>query len=121
MKIWWQLLSVVPMALVPASEVSGEQVASGTWALETALQDGAYTLASRDTAGQYLICFTSGTVRSVTVATGVEESQLARGSCTVFAPTAEAGIVVDFGAARTADIANAVALGTFSVILPDTD
>lgn len=121
MKIWWRLLLIVPIALLPAREGAGEQVASGTWALETALRDGAYTLASRDTDGQFLICFTSGTVRSVTVAAGVEESQLARGSCTVFAPTEEAGIVVNFSAAQGADATHAVALGTFSVILPSVD
>ena len=121
MKMWWRALSVVGVATAMPTLAPAEQIVSGTWTLETELRDGAYTLASRDAAGQYLICFTSGTVRSVTVAAGAEESQLARGSCTVFAPAAEHGIIVDFATSGASEVAHAVALGTFSVILPGDD
>jgi hypothetical protein len=51
------------------------------------------------------------------VAAGGERSALARGSCTVFAPSQENGIVVDF-ASGGASASNGVALGTF-IIVPD--
>lgn len=121
MKIWLRALSVVVFAASLPTGATAEQVVTGTWTLETNVGEGGYMLASRNATGQYLICFTSGTVRTVVVAAGLDESRLARGSCTVFVPTEDRGIVVDFPEAGSAPDERTVALGTFSVILPASE
>jgi hypothetical protein len=77
-----------------------------------------YRLASSGASGDFLICFDTGNVRRVAVSVGDERSVLARGSCTVFAPTAENGITLGFGAADGGASDRSVAVGTFRVILP---
>lgn len=121
------LSSYRPLALamalcgVPLGAVAEiDSSVSGTWALERGIPENAYVLAARGALGSYLICFDAGNVSRVTVAVGGERSVLARGSCTLFAPTPENGIVVNFeeGAARAGA---GVALGTFRMIVEDAD
>ncbi len=103
--------------LAAAAEIDSS--VSGTWALERDIPENAYVLAGRGALGNYLICFDAGNVGRVVVAVGGERSVLARGSCTLFAPTAENGIVVNFDD----EAESGVALGTFRMILQvdDTD
>lgn len=93
---------------------------SGTWALEQASTENAYVLASRGAVGDYLICFDAGNVRLVTVAVGEERSVLSRGSCTVFAPTGEDGIIVGFAEAE-GQIDRPIALGSFKWIVRQSE
>lgn len=92
--------------------------AVGTWAIEQGLGEAGYVLAARGIRGDFLICFNSGNVRTIVVATGAETSVLARGSCTVFRPSAESGVVVDFPAHDVPAPEQPVALGTFTMIVP---
>lgn len=119
MKILRNGAAMVVLAAAATTHAHADAVLSGTWALEAEVGGGAYMLASSGAEDRFLICFSSGNVRSVVVATGGERSALARGSCTVFAPSQENGIVVDF-ASGGASADNGVALGTF-VIVPDED
>jgi hypothetical protein len=109
-------LGLMTLPAVAAAE-SGTTVA-GTWTLEHGPPAADYRLASRGASGDYLICFDSGNVRRVAVSVGEERSVLARGSCTVFAPTAEDGIVVRFAGGGGERAARSVAVGTFRMILP---
>lgn len=93
----------------------------GTWALQSEIASNAYVLASRGVVGVYLICFEAGNVRSVAVAVGEERSVLARGSCTMFAPSQQDGIVVGFADDNTVLPSRPVALGSFQVIIEPTE
>ncbi len=112
-------MALCGMPLGAAAEIDSS--VSGTWALERGIPENAYVLAARGALGSYLICFEAGNVSRVTVAVGGDRSILARGSCTLFAPTPENGIVVNFeeGAGRAAE--GGVALGTFRMILEETE
>ncbi len=101
--------------LTAAAEIDSS--VSGTWALERGIPENAYVLAARGAPGNYLICFDAGNVGRVVVAAGGERSVLARGSCTLFAATAENAIVVNFDDAAE----SSVALGTFRMILQVDD
>lgn len=107
---------------LPAA-VSAEALNSvaGNWALEQGAVEADYRLASRGASGDFLICFDSGNVRRVAVSVGEERSVLSRGSCTVFAPTAEEGISVGFQTAEGDLPGRGVAVGTFRMILPPAD
>ncbi|MFP4239892.1 MAG: hypothetical protein ACLFRZ_11380 [Rhodosalinus sp.] len=91
---------------------------AGTWTLERGTSETDYRLASRGASGDFLICFDTGNVRRVAVSVGDELSVLSRGACTVFAPTGENGIVLDFAADEGGASDRSVAVGTFRVILP---
>ena len=108
----------VAFCSIPAFAEVGP-VVSGKWALDARLPAGAYMLASGGTQGTYLICFDAGNVRQVQVAVGDERSVLARGSCTVFSPGQDNGIVLDLTGGAAPHVEDGVALGTFRVILED--
>ncbi|WP_372890983.1 hypothetical protein [Rhodosalinus sp.] len=95
---------------------AGRTVA-GTWTLEQGPAAADYRLASRGVSGEFLICFDSGNVRRVAVAVGEERSVLARGACTVFAPSDDAGIDLGFAEGEGTQ-EHGVAVGSFRVILP---
>jgi len=116
MQIWRVLLPIVVAALPATIQADPSQGLGGTWTLEPNLGQAAYLLASRGTDGDFLICFNSGNVRTVVVSAGPENSTLARGSCTVFSPSEDQGIVVDFRPGATEMPEHSVALGTFRVI-----
>lgn len=120
MQILRHIPVVVLVALMSDTTAQAERLVSGTWALDSNNAEGDYVLASRGSEGQFLICFSSGNVRSIVVAKGDERSLLARGGCTVFAPSQEGAIIVGF-ASDGPDLPTGIALGTFVLIGPDSD
>lgn len=121
MQIWriTLLMALVVSPTTIAAEI--EQAPVGTWTLEQGFGAATYVLASRGSQGDFLICFNSGNVRAVMVSVGSHSSVLARGSCTVFSPETDHGIVVDFHAGPSNMPEHSVALGSFRVILPAED
>ncbi|KPQ19158.1 MAG: hypothetical protein HLUCCA24_02650 [Rhodobacteraceae bacterium HLUCCA24] len=118
----WRFALALGLCSLPAAVAAdASRTVAGTWTLEHDLSDGDYRLASRGTSGDFLICFDAGNVHRVAVTVGQERSVLSRGSCTVFAPTAENGIILGFASRESAQSGHGVALGTFRVILPPSD
>jgi hypothetical protein len=102
----------------PAQLYAGDlRETGGKWSVDDRYGDAEYLIASSGASGDFLVCFEAGTVRTVKVAVGQEQSQLSRGACTVFAPTQDNGIVLDTPG-RGAREAPGIALGTFRVIRP---
>ncbi|WP_146204818.1 hypothetical protein [Jannaschia seohaensis] len=100
------------------SAVAGDVTSySGQWALDSEIPENAFVLAGRGAEGSYVVCFDAGNVSHVMVSRGEEGSMLARGSCTVFAPTAEHGILVNFYGEQYRSLDTAVALGSFRLVL----
>lgn len=110
-------LSVAILSFPASAEVG--LVVSGKWTLDAKLTAGAYMLASGGAQGSYLICFDAGNVPQVQVAVGDERSVLARGSCTVFSPRQDNGIILDLTGDAALPVDDRVALGTFRLILED--
>lgn len=122
----WRLSPIVVGALALGASGSAADTlyvahdVVGSWALESEAPSE-YVLAASGTPGAFLICFTAGNTRRIVVAVGDERSNLARGSCTVFSPTADDGIVVEFPAGGQEPPSQSVALGTFRLILPPAE
>lgn len=112
----WRIAFAVGLCALPAVGLAETPaILGGNWTLDHGSSGAQYRLASRGTAGDFLICFEAGNMRQVTVSVGDETSVLARGACTVFAPTAEDGVILDFVAEATE---HSVALGSFRLIPP---
>ena len=120
MQIWRIVLSVALLVSPTTISAEVERAPAGTWTLEHGFGAATYVLASRGSHGDFLICFNTGNVRAVVVSAAAESSILARGSCTVFSPDPDHGIVVDFHNGPSNVPAHSVALGSFRVILPRT-